>query len=66
MHERRERIAFKRTKFHLETVLQPAQRVEQAAVQHVGFGVVGIDLERPLQAPLGPDPVPLTKKRDRA
>ena len=66
MHERREGVAFERSQLHLETVLQPAQRIQEPAVQHVGFGVVGIDLERALQAPLGADPVPLAQKRDRA
>ena len=66
MHERGKRVAFERPLLHLEPPIQLTQRLQQPAVEQVCLRVIGVELERPLQAPLGPDPVPVAEVQHRS
>jgi hypothetical protein len=62
VHGRRQRVVRERAPLHVEAGVEPAERLEQAAVQQIRLRPMRIDLECALQTALGAGPIPLTQE----
>jgi hypothetical protein len=57
MRECRRLVAFKSTQFQLKSAIQLTEGLHQLAVMEVRLGVIRVEGQGPLEAPLGGEPI---------